>query len=95
MVYGIICPSSTCSERLFESSFVINRKWLDDVIGERTSLLKTAIAGVIAFITQALAANPPSQNWYDAAAKLGTCAVEDFNILRNIPETIQKERIKR
>lgn len=58
-------------------------------------LLKTAIVEVIAFIIQALVANPPSQNWYDAAAKLGTWAVDNFIILRNIPETIQKERIKR
>ena len=73
----------------------MNRKRLDDVIGERTSLLKTAIAEDIAFTIRALAADPPPQNWYDAAAKLGTWAVENVDILRNIPETIRNERIKR
>ncbi|KAK1657518.1 hypothetical protein BDP55DRAFT_567084 [Colletotrichum godetiae] len=50
----------------------------------------TAVAQVFAFILRALRAEPPPSSWHDAAAALGTWAVEYDDVLRNIPETVRK-----
>lgn len=44
-------------------------------LNEPTSVLKTALAEVIALTIQALRDKPLPQKWFDAAAKLGTCGV--------------------
>ena len=69
--------------------------WRDFDFDQTASLHNTAIAEVIAFSLQALAAKPPLQVWHDAAAKLDTWAVEYIDILKSISETVQKERDKR
>ncbi|OHE90489.1 hypothetical protein CORC01_14217 [Colletotrichum orchidophilum] len=50
----------------------------------------TAVAQVFAFILRALRAELPPSSWHDAAAALGTWAVEYDDVLRNIPETVRK-----
>ena len=57
-------------------------------------LHNTAIAEVIAFSLQALAAEPPDQAWHDAAAKLTLWPAEYVDVLKDIPETAEKERVK-
>ena len=65
---------------------------LDVDLNDAACLHKTAVAEVIAFSLQALAAKPPPLGWHDDAAKLDTWEVEYVDILKNIPETIRKER---
>lgn len=62
---------------------------------EPASLQKTAIARIVAFSIEAVAAKPPPQEWHDAAAKLDTWAADYRDIVQRIPEKIQKERIIR
>lgn len=56
-------------------------------------LHRTAVGQVLAFTLQALAAETPSQEWFDSAhEKLSTWEVEYLDVLRDIPETIRKDR---
>ncbi|KAL2846620.1 hypothetical protein BJY01DRAFT_234520 [Aspergillus pseudoustus] len=60
--------------------------------GDERRLHRTAVGQMLAFTLQALAAEAPSQEWYDTADKqLSTWKVEYLDILRDIPETIRKE----
>lgn len=59
---------------------------------EPVSLQMSAIAKIVAFSIQAVAAKPPPQEWHDAAVKLDTWAADYREIVQSIPETIQKER---
>ena len=55
-------------------------------------LHRTAVGQVLAFTLQALAAETPSQEWFDSAhEKLSTWKVEYLDVLRDIPETIRKD----
>jgi hypothetical protein len=55
-------------------------------------LHRTAIGQVLAFTLQALAVEPPTQEWHDAAHdKLTTWKVEYLDVLREIPETLRKD----
>ncbi|KAJ6038648.1 uncharacterized protein N7446_012062 [Penicillium canescens] len=55
-------------------------------------LHRTAIGQVLAFTFQALAVEPPTQEWHDAAHdKLATWKVEYLDVLREIPETLHKD----
>ncbi|KAJ6134491.1 hypothetical protein N7523_000813 [Penicillium sp. IBT 18751x] len=55
-------------------------------------LHRTAIGQVLAFTLQALAVEPPTQEWHDAAHdKLTTWQVEYLDVLREIPETLRKD----
>jgi hypothetical protein len=55
-------------------------------------LHRTAIGQVLAFTLQALAAEAPTQEWYDMANdKLTTWEVEYLDVLRQIPETLRKD----
>jgi hypothetical protein len=55
-------------------------------------LHRTAIGQVLAFTLQALAVEPPTQEWHDAAHdKLTTWEVEYLDVLREIPETLRKD----
>jgi tRNA A-37 threonylcarbamoyl transferase component Bud32 len=65
---------------------------LDVMEGDEARLHRTAVAQVFAFILQALRADSPPQSWHDAAEKLEIWAVEYDDVLRNIPETVRKER---
>lgn len=59
---------------------------------DKYHLHRTAVAQVLAFTLNALAAEQPSQDWFDAARKnLSTWKVEYLHILKNIPETIRKD----
>ncbi|KJK62591.1 Chromatin assembly factor 1 complex p150 subunit N-terminal [Aspergillus parasiticus SU-1] len=59
---------------------------------DKYHLHRTAVAQVLAFTLNALAAEPPSQDWFDAARKnLSTWKVEYLNVLKNIPEKIRKD----
>ncbi|KAK0369161.1 hypothetical protein CLIM01_13478 [Colletotrichum limetticola] len=49
-----------------------------------------AVAQVVAFILQALRAEPPPLSWHDIAVSLDTWAVEYDDVLRNTPETVRK-----
>ncbi|KAF6811218.1 hypothetical protein CPLU01_15154 [Colletotrichum plurivorum] len=64
---------------------------LDVIDNDENRLCRTAVAQVFAFIVQALRAKPPPPSWHDAAADLGTWAVEYNDVLRNIPESVRKE----
>ena len=66
---------------------------LDFDLNHPAFLHNTAIAEVIAFSLQALAAEPPVQRWHDSAAELTLWALERVDILKNIPQTAEKERI--
>lgn len=59
------------------------------------SLHKTAIAKIVAFSIQAVAAKPPPQDWHDAAAELDTWAADYDDVVKNVPKRSQKERIMR
>lgn len=59
------------------------------------SLHHTAIAEVLAFSLQALAAKPPFQGFHDAVANMTTWAVKSVDIFENIPEIDEKDRVKR
>ena len=59
------------------------------------SLHHTAIAEVLAFSLQALAAKPPFQGFHDAVASPTTWAVKSVDIFKNIPEIDEKRRVKR
>lgn len=61
-------------------------------LDEPASLHKTAIARIVAFSLQAVAAKPPPQEWHDAAAKLDTWVVDYDEIVKSNPEFIQNER---
>ena len=55
-------------------------------------LHRTAVGQVLAFTLQALAAETPSQEWFDSAhEKLSTWEVEYLDVLRDIPETIRSK----
>ncbi|PYI06187.1 metalloprotease m41 ftsh [Aspergillus sclerotiicarbonarius CBS 121057] len=55
-------------------------------------LHRTAIGQVLAFTLQALAVEPPTQEWHDTAHKqLTTWEVEYLDVLREIPETLRKD----
>ncbi|QQK47116.1 metalloprotease m41 ftsh [Penicillium digitatum] len=55
-------------------------------------LHRTSVGQVLAFTLQALAAEPPSQEWHDVAnEELSIWKVEYLDVLRDIPETIRKE----
>jgi hypothetical protein len=53
-------------------------------------LHRTAVAQVLGFTLNALASDPPSQAWEDAAAELETWKVEYLDVLRDVPESIRK-----
>src|SRR5271156_4192164 len=53
---------------------------------------RTAVAQVLAFTLQSLAATPPDQSWHDAVDKLDIWNVEYEDVLRNIPPTDRKDR---
>lgn len=59
------------------------------------SLHKTAIAKIVAFSIQAVAAKPPPQDWHDAAAELDTWAADYDDVLQSVPKRSQKERSMR
>ncbi|EDN09040.1 predicted protein [Histoplasma mississippiense (nom. inval.)] len=68
---------------------VPNKDVLED---DEHRLHRTAIGQMLAFTLQALAAEPPSQEWKETADKeLATWEVEYLDVLRGIPETIRKE----
>lgn len=69
---------------------ICNPRDLD--LDEPGSLHKTAIAKIVAFTFQAVAAKPPPQEWHDAAAKLDTWVADYNDIVKSISETMQKER---
>ena len=52
---------------------------------------RTAVAQVLAFTLHALAAERPTQDWFDAADDLREWKVEYENVLRDIPPTVRKE----
>ncbi|EYE94545.1 uncharacterized protein EURHEDRAFT_378011 [Aspergillus ruber CBS 135680] len=60
--------------------------------GDESCLHQTAVGQMLAFTLQALAAEAPSQEWYNTAhEQLSTWKVEYLDVLRDIPETIRKE----
>ncbi|PYH63939.1 uncharacterized protein BO88DRAFT_419828 [Aspergillus vadensis CBS 113365] len=55
-------------------------------------LHRTAISQVLAFTLQALAVEPPTQEWHDVAHdQLTTWKIEYLDMLREIPETLCKD----
>ncbi|KAK1500220.1 hypothetical protein CABS01_17004, partial [Colletotrichum abscissum] len=57
---------------------------------DENGLHGTAVAQIFAFILRALRAEPPPSSWHDAAAALGTWAVEYDDVLKRIPKTVRK-----
>ncbi|EFZ04007.2 lipopolysaccharide kinase (Kdo/WaaP) family protein [Metarhizium robertsii] len=74
---------------VYFSVCVPNQDVMDD---DETSLRRTAVAQVFAFILQALRARPPPQMWHDAAETLGIWTVEYDDILRDIPPSERKRK---
>ncbi|KAB8259407.1 hypothetical protein BDV32DRAFT_138936 [Aspergillus pseudonomiae] len=59
---------------------------------DKYHLHRTAVAQVLAFTLNALAAEPPPQSWFDAARQnLSTWKVEYLNVLKDIPESVRKD----
>ncbi|KAI2883675.1 hypothetical protein CBS63078_11354 [Aspergillus niger] len=59
---------------------------------DEVRLHRTAIGQVLAFTLQALAVEPPTQQWHDVAHnQLTTWKVEYLDVLREIPETLRKD----
>ncbi|KAI3042158.1 hypothetical protein CBS147353_11859 [Aspergillus niger] len=59
---------------------------------DEVRLHRTAIGQVLAFTLQALAVEPPTQQWHDVAHnQLTTWKVEYLDVLREIPETFRKD----
>ena len=65
---------------------------LDIKEDNENGLHQTVVAQIFAFVLRALAAEPPPQSWHDATADLDTWAIEYIDILKKIPETVEKER---
>ncbi|EGY23835.1 hypothetical protein VDGD_05273 [Verticillium dahliae] len=95
--YGYVCTGETFiflyipddPTIVYYSVCVPNVDVLDD---DENRLHRTAAAQVFAFILRALCATPPPLSWHDAAAGLDTWAVEYDDVLRNIPETMRKDK---
>ncbi|KAH7010964.1 hypothetical protein B0J12DRAFT_690969 [Macrophomina phaseolina] len=57
---------------------------------DESRLHRTAVAQVSTFVLRALAAEPPPQEWHQAASALDRWAVEYTDVLKKIPETERK-----
>ncbi|KAK5651303.1 hypothetical protein OQA88_12647 [Cercophora sp. LCS_1] len=65
---------------------------LDVIDEDEDRLQRTTVAQVFAFILQALRAPSPRSSWHNAAADLGTWAVEYDDILSKIPPPVRKDK---
>ena len=68
---------------------------LDVMDDDEARLHRTAVAHVLTFIVQAIGAPPPPQSWFDGADRLDTWAVEYDDVLRDIPESVRKNKTPR
>ena len=95
--YGYVCTGEAfvflhIPDDPTEVHYSISVPNLDFQEDDENRFHRTAVAQVFAFVLRALRAKLPDQSWLDKTSTLDTWDVEYVDILRNIPETVRKQR---